>query len=85
MKSINLGDQRNLENNPELKDRFNDFMYQKHDELKNGAADYFNTNPEFRGLLKTIRKGQLHVKKVLNFFDEKDQEISVGSKVKLNF
>jgi hypothetical protein len=75
MKSVNLKDLRNLDKNQEIKSRFNDFMLQKYRELwDDKAAEYFNTNPEFRGLLKTVRKWTLHIKDVLSFFDEKDKE-----------
>jgi len=70
MKAVNLWDLRNLYKNPELKTQFNDFMTQKYEELWDDAAqEYFNTNPEFRKLLKFIRKGALDVADVFNFLD----------------
>ena len=73
MKAVSLGDLRNLDKNLELKNRFSYFMTQKYKDLGDvEASKYFNENPEFRRLLKFIRKWTLEILDVLNFLDVKN-------------
>jgi len=80
MKSVNLGDLRNLDQNPKVKDYLNTFMLQKSKELGDDKAiKYFNTDPKFRNLLKTIRKGKLDIQNVIDFFAEKEKKFMIFS------
>lgn len=73
MKVVKLWDLRNLDKNPDLKKQFNFFMSKKYKELGDvEASKYFNENPEFRNLLKTIRKWTLDVSEALMFLERED-------------
>jgi len=68
--AVNLWDISFLEKQPGIKQHFDSFMVQKYKQLGDReAVKYFNTNPEFRNLLQTVRQGTIGIKDIIWFLD----------------
>ncbi len=81
--SVNLGDRRVLENYPEVKERIDDFMSQIRYLLwDEEAIKYFNTNPEFRKILKLTKKWSFEILQALELSDKILKKIQLEKEIK---